>query len=84
MQDIFADFMTKMDGKFYCKTCGFVEKHTSNMRAHIESKHYSPGYNCPHCGRIFKISNTLRRHLKLQKCLVAGTTVVPSVDQFNP
>ena len=37
------------------------------MRAHVESKHYTPGYPCKYCGRIFKISKTRWTHYR--KCL---------------
>ena len=76
----FKDFIGKMDGKFYCRTCGFSEKHSSNLKAHIESKHYSPGYSCPHCQREFKIENTLRRHLKLQKCFATAPPMSPYMN----
>ena len=76
----FKDFIGKMDGKFYCRTCGFSEKHSSNLKAHIESKHYSPGYSCPHCQREFKIENTLRRHLKLQKCFASAPPMSPYMN----
>ena len=76
----FKEFIGKMDGKFYCRTCGFSEKHSSNLKAHIESKHYSPGYSCPHCGREFKIENTLRRHLKLQKCFATAPPMSPYMN----
>ena len=80
---VFKDYFGKMDGIFYCKVCGFTDKHASNMKCHIESKHYSPGYSCPHCGRVFNIQNTLRRHIKMQNCqFETATDAAPSVDPF--
>eukprot|EP00093_Oithona_nana_P011683 11683.XXX_701324_705092_1 [CDS] Oithona nana genome sequencing. len=36
----------------------------NNLRSHIESKHYSPGYKCQFCGRLFKIMKSCRWHEK--------------------
>ena len=52
------------DGLYHCKVCGFFERNNSNMRAHVESKHYSPGYPCPICGKIFKIHASKNLHYK--------------------
>jgi len=52
------------EGLYRCNACGQVQKHQSNLRAHVESKHYSPGYPCPSCGRVFKLRNSCRQHQK--------------------
>ena len=49
---------------YMCNACGFVDKCHGNLRVHVESKHYSPGYNCRYCGREFKIRASYKRHEK--------------------
>ena len=61
------------DGFYYCNICGFAEKHTSNIRSHVESKHYSPGYPCSICGKVFKLRNSIRSHHKI--CYAKNTQV---------
>jgi len=51
-------------GMHSCRGCEFVCKYTSNLRAHVESKHYSPGYLCRRCGQYFKIKNSHFAHEK--------------------
>ena len=61
-------YMVKVQPGFYrCKLCiHFNFACTANLKAHIESRHYSPGYTCGKCSKVFKISNVARKHLK--KC----------------
>ena len=54
------------DGSFICKACGKTQKSYSNMRQHVESKHYSPGYTCENCGKIFQAIQSYNKHQK--KC----------------
>ena len=58
------DYFGRHEGIYYCKACGKTEKSHSNMRYHVESKHYSPGYSCQNCGKHFQIKTFLQRHLK--------------------
>ena len=59
-------------GLYECKACGSLQRSHSNLRVHVESKHYSPGYPCDHCGRVFKICNSLKKHLKEKRCVPAA------------
>ena len=56
-----------IDGLYVCRACGNLQKHASNMRTHVESKHYSPGYPCQTCGRVYKLRNTMTQHGKVCK-----------------
>ena len=57
--------MKKCEGGYECAACGQPSGcPSSNVRAHVESKHYSPGYYCPICDGKFKIRNTFVAHLK--------------------
>ena len=61
----------QLDGFYYCNNCVYADKHFSNIRCHVESKHYSPGYPCSICGKVFKIRSSIRRHTKIcnvKKC----------------
>ena len=53
-------------GAYVCKACGKSERSHSNLRCHVESQHYSPGYSCENCGKGFKMYQTYTRHTK--KC----------------
>ena len=46
-----------------CAACGVFYNVSSNLRAHIESKHYSPGYKCPYCGLSLKTRNGMKHHI---------------------
>ena len=65
---ILSEFMVKIGpNAFKCAGCqadGF--KFSSNLRAHIEAKHYSPGYTCSMCRKVFRIRKAYTQHLK--KC----------------
>jgi len=52
--------------QYKCAVCDNTFKFSSNLRAHIESKHYSPGYKCAVCCKDFKIRKVYTQHLK--KC----------------
>ena len=56
--------MKKSESGNECAACSQTFTCPSNVRAHVESKHYSPGYYCPICGGKFKIRNTFVAHLK--------------------
>ena len=54
-------------GYFKCRECPDLDFRCSgNLRAHVESHHYSPGYKCPNCQKMFKIRNVYSKHVK--KC----------------
>ena len=70
--DKIEDFYYKPKPACYrCKKCPDVEfKCHGNIKAHVESKHYSPGYKCDTCEKVFKIENVLRSHRR-KGCMVA-------------
>ena len=47
---------SKCQGKFYC-----TEELVKN---HIQRKHQSKAFSCPHCGRAYKRKNSMRYHMK--------------------
>ena len=48
------------EGRMYtCKICQQVFTCFGNVEAHIHSRHYSPGYSCVKCCRVFKSRKTL-------------------------
>jgi len=57
------------EGYHLCNACGSVQRNSTNLRTHVESHHYSPGYKCTRCYRVFKIRNSWRVHVKKQVCL---------------
>ena len=57
-------YFDRVQGMYACKACGKTEKSHSNMRYHVESRHYSPGYFCPNCGKRFQIILHRQRHQK--------------------
>ena len=70
---ILSELMVKIGpNHFKCAGCqadGF--KFSSNLRAHIEAKHYSPGYTCSLCQKLFKIRKAYTQHLKRCRSLHA-------------
>jgi len=48
----------------YCLACGHVSQTSSNLRAHVESKHYSPWYRCRFCEKSFRLRNSRAAHEK--------------------
>ena len=64
-----ARLMVKIDtGKWQCKGCndGIIHTKSSNLRAHIEANHYTPGYKCEICNRMMKSRNAYRSHMKIK------------------
>ena len=55
-------FGRSSNGEHFCLTCGHVAGSSSNLRAHVESKHYSPWYKCRFCDQTFKIRNSRVGH----------------------
>jgi len=65
-------YMVKLGHKSYkCSACDSTFSFSSNLRAHVESKHYSPGYTCSYCNKEFKIRKVYTQHLR--KCGVVLT-----------
>ena len=58
------------NGLYSCKACGFTAKAKCNLRYHVEMKHYSPGYSCPKCLRVYKARSTLMHHFKQSKTCI--------------
>ena len=48
--------------EFQCAACGVVFTVSTNLRNHIEAKHYTPGYKCDQCEAILKTKNNLNYH----------------------
>ena len=52
-------------GRYKCTECpDFDFTCFGNLRAHIECHHYSPGYKCQFCEKVFRIRNVHSRHVK--------------------
>ena len=76
------DFFGKNpEGLYICKACGITQRSYSNMRQHVESRHYSPGYSCQTCGETFQINQTCNKHQK--KCGLWINHIDPSIKVWN-
>merc|ERR1712173_473164 len=54
-------------GLFKCVECPHLDFACSaNVKAHVEYHHYSPGYQCKNCNKVYKVRTVLVKHLK--KC----------------
>lgn len=52
------------DGLWHCRLCEYSSKKTTNVRHHIESKHFQgSGFNCPHCYQVCPTRNALNMHI---------------------
>ena len=61
--DLSSYYFRDIDGFYQCRVCpDYKQKSSGNMRAHVESKHYTPGYNCKVCGKYFRIQISLHNH----------------------
>ena len=58
------EYFGRDNGTHFCLACGHVCQTSSNLRAHVESKHYSPGYNCRFCEKSFRLRNSRAAHEK--------------------
>ena len=64
-EEVKSYFYRSADGLYRCKSCNKTEKYRPNMRYHVESKHYSPGYSCHICGKTFQTYGSVKRHEKI-------------------
>ena len=67
VEAIIASYMARSGPLYICKGCEFTGKSHSNLRSHVESKHYSPGYICISCGKEFRTKYSHLRHCKTTK-----------------
>ena len=66
-KEIIDSYIEKVhSGYWLCRACQTDFSCSGNARAHVESKHYTPGYTCPHCDKYYKIRNNFTQHAK--KC----------------
>ena len=64
MEGLFGRF--KKGEPFTCKICQFHSRHKGHMREHVETHLEGPRYPCNLCGKTFRGSAVLRKHL--EKC----------------
>ena len=64
--DRFDDYIETLGARmFRCSLCGKVSSAKSNLKTHVESKHF-PGsfvYTCKFCGETFSTRNTHYLHV---------------------
>ena len=68
------------EGLFICKACGKTQRSYSNMRHHVESKHYSPGYTCQTCRKTFQVNQVCNKHQKI--CVLWVPRINHKFEQF--
>ena len=61
----FMDHIGK--GYYTCRHCEYGPSIYANVKAHVESKHYSPGYTCSICDQTYRMEKVMKRHMK--KCV---------------
>ena len=52
------------NGVWYCLSCEFSSTNKGNARQHVESKHVSARFNCPHCESWSPSKKALQMHIK--------------------
>ena len=60
------------DGFYFCKApgCDYLsqsKKSKFNLQRHVETRHYTPGYPCSRCPKVYKAQTDLKKHLYLSK-----------------
>ena len=59
------DFLQHISrGTYKCTQCDHPPNNLANVKSHVESKHFSPGYQCRFCGRTYAIEKTAKSHMK--------------------
>ena len=52
-------------GKYKCKECPHLEfTWIGNIKGHVEYYHYSPGYQCNVCNKVYKVRRAFVKHIK--------------------
>ena len=67
LDSIILPQISKLNGVYGCKECGFQSKHTTNMKNHIESNHLNTKDTkipCLHCDVSTHTRTGLRNHMK--------------------
>ena len=63
-QDLEQYVLTAEDGFYYCGICNQSMNKKSNIRQHVESKHFPNlfSYQCPECSHVVGSRKALERH----------------------
>ena len=63
-QDLDQFVLTSEDGSYYCGICSQAANQKSNLKKHIESKHFPNlfSYQCPECPHVVGTKKALDRH----------------------
>ena len=63
-QDLDQYILTSEDGSYYCGICHQAMRDRSNIKRHIESKHFPNvfSYQCPECPHVVGTKRALQRH----------------------
>ncbi len=57
------DLITKEPGgPFWCHACPYTARHKIQIVRHVETKHFTLGYRCEACDRVFKTNRDLYLH----------------------
>ena len=63
-QDLDQYILTSGDGSYYCGICHQAMRDRSNIKRHIESKHFPNvfSYQCPECPHVVGTKRALQKH----------------------
>ena len=63
-QDLDQFLLTSEDGSYYCGICHQAMRDRSNIKRHIESKHFPNvfSYQCPECSHVVGTKQALLKH----------------------
>ena len=63
-EDLDQFVLTSEDGSYFCGICNQAMSQKSNLKRHIESKHFanSFSYQCPECPHVVGTRKALERH----------------------
>ena len=63
VENKFLELIVKENDTYRCTVCDKTQSHKTKMRLHLESHLTGLSYDCPTCGKNFRLRNTLNLHV---------------------
>ena len=60
------DLVEERSGRHYCLACHYSSTDREHLEEHLDYHVQGLSYSCKHCGKTFRLRNTLRKHTNTQ------------------